>query len=84
MTDDTELLNRLLKARYDFAAAVMEHHKAGCDDDALLDQMSDSERAYLDAMITFATPGLIAAFAQRERDIIRLRELLAVPVGGEA
>ena len=84
MTDDTELLARLLKARYDFAAAVIDHHKSGCDNDTLLDRMSDCERAYLDAMITYATPGLTAAFARQEWEIVQLRELLAMPVEGEA
>ena len=75
MSND-EQLHRLLKARYDFAAAVMAYHQAGCDDDALLDRMSECERAYLDTKISHAAPGLAAAFARRERNIDQLRNPL--------
>ena len=84
MSDD-EFIHQLMKARYDFAAAVMAFHEAGCDDDALLDRMSKCERAYLDIIITSASPGLVAALAGcQEQDIDQLRKLLAIPPEGEA
>ena len=83
MTDD-ELIHQLMKARCDFAAAVMAFHKASCDDDALLDRMSKCERAYLDIIFTSAAPGLAAAIARNEQDIDQLRKLLAIPPEGEA
>ncbi len=72
MTDD-ELLDRLIDARRHFARAVMAHHQAGCNDDALSDRVGECEYAYLDALFTHVmrkmTPGL---------------ELLVMPVEGEA
>ena len=83
MSND-ELLHQLMKARYDFAAAVKAYHKSGCDDDALLDWMSECERAYLDTKISHAAPGLTAAFARLEREIDQLRKLAAIPPEVEA
>ena len=72
MSDD-ELFHRLMEARRHFAHAVVAHHQAGGNDDALSDRVGECEYAYLDALFTYVMrkmhPGL---------------ELLAMPVEGEA
>ena len=81
---NNELVPRLLKARYDFAAAVIAYHKSGCKDHALLRRMGESERAYLDAVFTDVAPDIAAAFARRDRDIDQLRKLMAISPEGNA
>ena len=81
---NNELVPRLLKARYDFAAAVIAYHKSGCKDHALLRRMGESERAYLDAVFTDVAPDIAAAFARWERDKDRMLNLLATPPEGNA
>ena len=49
MSDD-ELSDRLMKVRLHFACAVVAHHQAGCNDDALWDWVGKCEHAYLDAL----------------------------------
>ncbi len=84
MSDDDELFHQIMQTRYDFATAVMACHKSGCNDDALLDRMSECERAYLDAVITRLSPAIAAAFARRERSILQLLKLAAIPPEGNA
>ena len=72
MTDD-ELFDRLMKARLHFACAVVAHHQAGCNDDTLLDRVSECEHAYLDTLFTHI-----------ERKMTQGLELLTMPVAGEA
>jgi hypothetical protein len=44
---DQEKLGKYLKARFDFAKAVIALHSTGMDDKALLDKVQECEREYL-------------------------------------
>ena len=72
MSDDG-LFDQLMKARLHFARAVVAHHQAACNDDALLDRVSECERAYLDALL-----------AGIERKMAQVLELRVTPAEGEA
>jgi hypothetical protein len=48
---DKDKLGKYLKARFDFAKAVIALHETGMDDKALLDKVSQCEREYLAIMI---------------------------------
>ncbi len=72
MTDD-ELRERFFKARLDYAKSVVDFYRCGCNDDALLDRMSECELAFISAM-----------FATIETKAKQVVQLFWEPVEGEA
>ena len=72
MTSD-ELREQIFRARLDYAKSVVDFHRCGCNDDALLDRMSECELAFISAM-----------FDSIETKAKQALQLFWEPVEGEA